>query len=250
MNEDICLLKKFNINNYFDYPYPHIIIYNALDEDIYNHLAKNYPNDKIIFESNLNNINKKMKENTRYQIKGFKCINNDNIDNLWKRFVEYHTSKEFYIKVMKIFNKEIDDTEVLIRKLSKDNPKDKILLDCQIGINTPNSIKSTVRDAHIDSSEEIYAGLFYMKDENDLCDENNGGNLDIYEINNKNNDDFFLNKGKNLINKNIIKKFKTINYSKNTFVLFLNSDKAIHGVTERQPNNISRKLINIIAEKL
>jgi hypothetical protein len=40
---------------------------------------------------------------------------------------------------------------------------DEVLLDCQIAINTPVRKRSTVRGAHVDQPDEIYAGLLYFR---------------------------------------------------------------------------------------
>ena len=41
----------------------------------------------------------------------------------------------------------------------------------------------------------------------------------------------------------------TVKYDKNTFVIFVNTNNSIHEVTPREPNPISRRLVNIIAEQ-
>ena len=46
----------------------------------------------------------------------------------------------------------------------------------------------------------------------------------------------------------ILKESKTIRYKENTFVMFLNSNKSVHGVTPRQEPGHDRLSINIIAE--
>jgi len=40
----------------------------------------------------------------------------------------------------------------------------------------------------------------------------------------------------------------TVKYERNTFVLFLNDLNALHEVTPREVNPISRRLVNIIGE--
>ena len=49
--------------------------------------------------------------------------------------------------------------------------------DCQIGINSPVSQASTVKGPHVDNRVELYAGLFYMRTDED---DSRGGSLEIF----------------------------------------------------------------------
>ena len=76
----------------------------------------------------------------------------------------------------------------------------------------------------VDSSQEIYAGLLYMrKDE----DKSSGGGLLIYD------------------KEEVV---KTIPYRRNVFVMFLNTGVSSHGVEPRIGAEIKRYTINIIGE--
>jgi hypothetical protein len=44
-----------------------------------------------------------------------------------------------------------------------------------------------------------------------------------------------------------VKVHNTVPYKANQFVLFVNSDKAIHGVTPRSVTHFSRRLVNVVA---
>jgi hypothetical protein len=57
--------------------------------------------------------------------------------------------------------------------------KGDIILDAQFVVNTPVTKMSSVRPAHVDSEDEICAGLLYMRESGDMTE---GGNLDIYKF--------------------------------------------------------------------
>jgi hypothetical protein len=47
-------------------------------------------------------------------------------------------------------------------------------MDCQVGMNSPVSRKSSVRGPHHDTPGEVYAGLLYFRD---AKDKSTGGDL-------------------------------------------------------------------------
>jgi hypothetical protein len=206
------------------------------------------------------------RENCRYQLNTHQTLDNTEIDPIWKMFVEYHTSKEFYKEVETIFGRERLKKFRILKKTNYDNlghgirkhpvelnkNSKKIVMDCQIGINSPSTIKSSVRGAHVDAHEEIYAGLLYLKHDDDR---GRGGDLNILKLKQKCKT---IEQFEKIVGKNRSKNYKnikhkleianTVKYEKNTFVLFLNDINAIHEVTSRDANPISRRLVNIIGE--
>ena len=96
-------------------------------------------------------------------------------------------------------------------------------------------------------------------------DQGHGGNLEVYKTIEDTNEKNFSFKIKLLPNKNLnvngetylrrrefdpklIEKVNNIEYGPNKFVCFLNTINAIHGVSVREKNTISRRLVNIIGE--
>ena len=264
--KDLSILKNMKQEYLKLKPYPHIIIENCLDEEIYNHLDKTYPNDNFIFNNSGKN-DKTIQSNTRYQINANQALTLNEIDNIWKLFIDYHCSSDFYQEIINAFGKDLIENFDNIKNKKKEKNKEfneltigirnkdscDILLDCQVGINSKCENISTVRGPHIDNLNEMYGGLLYFKNKND---KGFGGNLEIYDtIKPYNTLKEYKQNYKYLINKNIsksdqktIKKINEVVYNKNILVLFLNDVNSIHGVSDRHPNNISRRLVNIIGE--
>ena len=95
------VLDKFDINkHYFEDPYPHVIIEDALPEDYYNKLYATWPVSGI--------------KETLPIIGGhtFRYMSNDVLNKKlvpvsteWQKFFEDHTSQDYYLKVLNIFEK-------------------------------------------------------------------------------------------------------------------------------------------------
>jgi len=262
--EKISILNNFDRSKYFLDPYPHIIIDNVFNEKIYEELEKDFQNILI------NEFKKKTEfseENTRVQLAASEILNNRILESkIWKDFIEYHCSKDFFLNFFKIFEKEIHDflpdvykkieenknknSFIEVRgdfhksrnKLIKKNSKSDFVLDCQPSITTPNiSGQKSVRGPHVDSPYKLYAALFYLRDPKDNLQ---GGDIILYKP--KKNAQF--NKKTDVINQNDLEQKKLFKYGKNNLVMHLNTPNTIHGVSERANGNYRRNLVNIIAE--
>ena len=263
MNSILKKAKKENINT--DY-FPYIIIKDALDEKLYDDLINNYPSldDLLKSHSKMKNKKKVIDNNSRYDMNAEYSLKNSNISNSWKKFISYHTSHEFYLEILNLFENEIKklhpNLEKKIGKKLRDlktnirfdnkNIKD-FSLECQISMNSPVTNNSTVRGLHIDEANKLYAGLLYCRNKND---DSIGGNLEIFKFTddypNINNLNFknYQNKLSELqnINSDKIKKIETVKYDKNVLVFFINCKKAIHSVSIRNKTKHNRKFINFV----
>lgn len=235
--------EKFNLFQNFkkvDFklePYPHIVINNALPKTIYNKLYNEFPSN-IFFNDN------KMRYNNCPIFKNCdEILKNNNISDIWKQFIDYQSSPEFFEQFIKIFKNEIVKYYghiININDLNKNNcckrnnGKKNIILDSQIRINTPVSRKSSIISAHCDNPFKLYVGLYYMP----INDDNAGGDLHLYEMKDKNINISSIEK-KRFIDSKYLNISKIIKYKPNTFVLFLNTIKSIHGV---EPRNITTNI--------
>ena len=217
-------------------PYPHFVIDNALPQDIYEQLEKEWPKEQLLstepFDSGI-----------CYRLKADEMLKPKKVSNLWKEFTEYHTSMEFYKQMTKVFGDlvpHVDDLTLSPR--GWDSGHDKIGTDCQTVMHKPIDFSS--RTAHIDNPREIYAALLYMPYKEDRS---TGGEFQIHETHdtisevNKN--------GGREVKEKAGKIVKTIPYKANTLVVFCNkSTRCVHSVSARRDAVLHRRSVNIIAE--
>ncbi len=242
------VLSNYKKEFYFDKPFPHIEIDNALNNDIYKKLEDEY---KIIV-SYLKK-NHKFENNIRLQVNSKKILEDSFFKKtIWYDFVKFHTSKEFFNQIVDIFERDIGfnystinidkSKEILgIRSNELKNNKSNFVIDCQPGINTPVKQKSSVRGPHVDNPVELIGGLFYLKNDNDPAI---GGDLNLFESSKK-----IYFKGKAEVdNEKDLNLVKTIKYTKNKCVFFLNTLKTLHSVTPRSEGIYTRNLINFVIE--
>lgn len=245
--------KYIKEKHFFSDPFPHIVIDDCLDQELYNLLDKNFPENE--------KFNPKVKEeNSPYWIIGSDL---QSISNVWKAFIRDHISLEFYKKATEIiepFMKDLDPNYIdnigkeikdcsfgLAESGRENNPANKqkdILISVSAGINTPCKNKSIIDPPHCDFPQKLFNALLYMRKEDD---DSFGGDLTLYQV-----DKNFLFTGKNEfryeVDSKYLKAIKTIKYAKNTLVLFPQKISAIHGVTARGPTTHTRRYINIYME--
>ena len=235
----ITVLDKFDpAQHYFEDPYPHVIIEDALPEDVYKKLYDSWPVQEI---------------KDKLEIIGghtFRYMSNDVLNKKivpvsedWENFFKAHTSQEYYSKVLNLFEKHIQHIDFLKQQkvVVRGSGESKVVTETQFVIHNP--VKETTRTDHLDNPVEIYAGLLYMRKPEDEAE---GGDFVIYksdpvfEVSRQN--------GRELLETTKREVVKTIKYKPNCFVMFLNTNRAVHGVTPRINSQTERLSINIIAE--
>ena len=217
-------------------PYPHFVIENALPQDVYEQLEKEWPKEQLLSTQPYD-------DGMCYRLKADEMLKPGKVSNIWKEFTKYHTSMEFYKEMIKVFGELVPHIEDLtLSPRGWDTGNDKIGTDCQTVMHKPIDFSS--RTAHIDNPREIYAALLYMPYKDD---QSTGGEFQIHETDanitevNKN--------GGREVKEKAGKIIKTVPYKSNTLVVFCNnSTRCVHSVSARKNAVLHRRSVNIIAE--
>jgi hypothetical protein len=200
-----------NASRVFKEPFPHVVIENALKRDFYDELVRTQPSPEEIIRGQPYGSNERIDLPTEFTRE---------LDPLWREFCGFHVSKAFLEKVYEVFDGFIP-------------PVESVGMRCQPGLNTPSEDLSKVRGPHLDNPLELYAGLFYM--------DADGANLEMYKWKERK---FY---GKLEVPEECVERVKTVICRPNTYVMFLNTDKSLHGVTPRKSANF-RRLVNIVGD--
>jgi hypothetical protein len=241
-------------------PYPHVVIENCLPPEYFDALAASYPSNGEIVEFCRANPYRKFgfdegetRQNHRYDISAFQVSDRPlDLPDIWRQFVEYHTSDAFYREVVGILGADIQRTyPSLEKRLGKPlhdfstgvrfRSSCDISLDCQIGINTPATTTSSARGVHTDATTELFAILLYFTMPGD---DTPGGDLEIFRWRNSKRRVFVGSEADPAAAELV----DTVKYRANTMVMFLNTADSLHAVTPREPSVHTRRLVNIIGE--
>jgi len=244
---DLSILQNVAAADVQSDPYPHLVLQNALPEELYNALSESYPGaDKIVSPTEMGN-------NKRYQISAHVGLTSPDLTPLWQEFMRFHVSQAFWNEVIVLFGDQIralypwlesavgrslDQMSVGVRNV---HPERDVVLDCQPGINSPVTRQTSVRGPHLDNPKELFGALLYLREEHD---DSTGGDLEIYRYR-KTRGMFY---GKAEISHRQTERVATVRYQRNTLVFFLNSYHSLHGVTPRSVTSHCRRLVNFIGE--
>lgn len=229
-----------NISKVNAYPFPYAGTFECFPKEIYNELVKTRPSWQAIAGD------KKDANNRRADISAHFLKDSDNLHPLWKQFVDYHSSHDFYLQILdrfefyfKDFYPKLGDMRQYKTAKRYSGEDADIYMDCQLSVNTPVKEKCTVNNPHVDHPRELFASLLYMKTE----DDNAGGDLEFYKTVRP-----IKFHGKREADLDCIRKVMRIPYSPNAYVCFVNSPLSVHGVTEREVTSNARLMVNISLE--
>lgn len=234
-------------------PYPHLVLADAVPEDLYRQLAATFPSPQTLTGVGAEN-------NKRWNYLAWRIRRNSAIPKLWRDFIAYHTSQAFYDEIAALFAEAIcesypdrfpDETSVKalragLREYDTFGRAD-ILMDAMFSGNTPVRNATSVRTTHVDRGDKLFSGLFYMRpDDYDAV----GGDLTISRFRTHADDRrarLALFDGP-YVDDVHVEHVRTVRYDRNLLVLFINSLDAVHGVTVREPSDQTRLFINLVGE--
>ncbi|MGE7387932.1 hypothetical protein ACQKM2_20890 [Streptomyces sp. NPDC004126] len=240
-------------------PFPHVVISDALPQELYDALAKSMPTAEYIGER----IGKPITSNERYNYMSEMVLADDTMAQVWKDFVTYHSSPAFYEEFLDLFQEDLlanlPEAEKLVGPLRElrvgRRNRDAfethdILLDCTAVINSAVTGRpSAYRGPHVDKPHKLFGGLFYMRlPEDDAT----GGDLVLYKYRpgghkfhtsaSEYGDNRFD------IDPQYVEEVTTVPYRSNTLVLYPINPLALHGVSVRSLTRHQRRFIALVGD--
>jgi len=245
----MTMLRSVDRKDVISEPFPYVVIKDALDEGLCERLRRGFPDISIVSEG------ASYVSNERFSYPASKSLKNARIDEEWKRVVLEHVGQEFLDDVVRVFGREIlrvhPEFERIVGPMdrlragvrNRDNfDRADVLLDAQICVNTPvNGNPDSVRVAHIDAPDKLFAGLLYLRDPDD---HSVGGDLEIYRYLREDHEFF---QGQHVESK-YIERVAKVPYQNNALVFFINSERSLHGVSVREKTDSVRKFLNVVGE--
>lgn len=240
------------------YPYPHLVITEALEPRIFEQLSSQFPEDDII-------LNGRTAKDTWFDYPACKVVADERVSPLWRDFFKYHTSKAFFDELVALAGpqmrqlrpdleqrtgRRLEDFVVGMRPGGRGDPLADgadASMECQFYLNYTHKPR-VVRGPHVDRPSELFAMLLYFRRADD---ESSGADLEICEAA----ADLYPNphavKISTLpaeIDDSKVRTVKTATYAANTLVMFLNSAHSIHAVSPRTPTDVPRRHINFCCD--
>ena len=229
----LCVLQ--NLKNVSSEPWPHIIIENALPQEIHDELLDTLPDDRLGKQEAKDKHGKLTW--LIYEMYQEKFP----VSNIWKDFILYHTSQEFVDKVLNAFDtwtEKLPLPKNQMKLIDTNLPEDKTgnyYTEFSFVKHPPENNLSN-RTPHTDNEKEIYAGLLYLKHP---LEQSTGRDFAIHQPHS-----LKMTKKREYITPGPI--VKKCEYKSNNFVMFWNGVDTQHSVTPRQNASHPRWSINMI----
>jgi hypothetical protein len=257
--DELSILSRVRPDHLVSDPFPHLVIENALDPDVFAALEATYPSDELIVD------NRAPVQDTWYDYSAARALRDERIAPLWREFFAYHVSREFHVRLVGLFGdairalhpdletrvgRRLEDFVVGVRPGGRGNPLAPgadVSMECQFYLNF-NRAPRKMRGPHVDAPSELFAGLLYFRQS---ADESSGGDLQIC----RGSEALFPSPGSVKVDRlpaeiapDKVQVVRTVRYAPNTLVLFLNSTRSIHAVSVRSPTRLSRRHINLCCD--
>lgn len=242
------LLSNVTPADVIEAPFPHVIVKDALDKELYQALSQQFPRGEM-FEKD----GKPLANNKSYRIPAHKALADERVSELWKEFVQCHTGQAFYDKVLSVFDKQIKRLYPDLADILGRNPHDMEArvrrrgdeqiagMDAQFVYTSPVTTPSTSCPPHTDRERCLYGGMLYMRLEED---DSQGGDLEFYRFK-PGQERFRLRRHMGMEGLECV---KTVSYDTNVFLIFLHSALSLHGVSPRTVTPYPRRYVNFICE--
>jgi hypothetical protein len=247
----LSVLQRVSRGDVVRDPYPHVVVHDALPTALCQALIEQYPAPEAVGAG--------PKSNQRWSLPTTDALQSPDVPQVWKDFTRYHASPAFFSEVVDVFGAEIvrlypkcfpDEGALRRLKLGMRNLDEfedhDLLLDAQISGNTPVTEPSSVKTVHIDSNNKLFTGLLYLRPPGD---DSMGGDLDIVRFRRDLSPGQYRRRYDGMfVDDHLIEHVRTVRYSTNTLVMFVNCPDALHGVTVRQPTAQRRLFLNLVGE--
>jgi len=253
MSHPLSVLQRAKKSDARTYPYPLIVLKDALPPELCEQLVGSYPPLSAL------GVNQG-KNNARWSYPTAKALSNAAMPQIWRDFVAYNASKEFFHEVVDLFYEQIHERyperfpsldglkQLRVGVRDRDTlANNDVLMDAQISGNTPVREATSVRTSHIDSGDKLFSGLLYLRRDDD---DSKGGDLVISKFKPR----YKTEKAKlscfdgPYVPDRFLDQIETVHYAKNVLVLFINTVDSLHGVTVRQPTQHARIFLNLVGE--
>jgi hypothetical protein len=228
-----------------DDPFPHLVVRRALDDELYERLASEFPRP---------GGGMKQLEPGKFACQARAILAEGRLSPTWRAFVAHHVSAEFFRRVLALFGDRIrtlhPDLENRLGKRLEDlrpgvrfaDGRNEISLEAQCIYSEASDQPAHIIGPHLDRPVALYAGLFYFRVDGD---DSTGADLELYRW--KPGFPAYL-YGVRQVPDHLVEVVKVIRYEKNTLVFFPHSSVSIHGVSIRSAAPFPRRHVNLVGE--
>jgi hypothetical protein len=246
----MSLLSNITPDDVIAQPFPHVVIENALDEQLCLQLIRDFPPQETFTQG------RRVRSNQKFIHTGAMARQSPDLSECWKSFILDHLKPSIWEEMLRVFQRHflrtypdfeerfgrLKDLRVGTRNID-DYSRCDVLLDSELVTQTPVVGPPCVeRGPHLKTRNKPFVGYLYLRPDDD---ETEGGDHALYTLKS---DASPLFDHVQALETELVTLEKVIPYRRNTFVFFLNSPESIQGLTPRSSSGAPLMMHHILAE--
>lgn len=213
-------------------PYPHLVVENAVDEDLCRALVNHFP-PLAVFTGG-----RRFGDNVKMYYSAQRAAGDARVAPIWKSFLNDHLTPAFYQQVLRVFRPflveehpglELDALRLGVQGRDGFDTCD-ILLNASLGIHTRVAGQARLeRKPHVKDHDKFLEGFLYLRPDDDQAE---GGDYEFFSVRHGARPRFerWAQTDRDCLNLE-----RTVPYRKNTLVMVVNTRRSIQALTARGP---------------
>ena len=246
----MSLLSKISPDQIITEPFPHVVVENALDDQLCRQLMREFPPVETFTQG------QPVRSNQKIIYPGARALRNPDLSELWRSLILDHLQPSIWGESLRLFRPhllnaypdfeerfgKLDEMTTGIRNIDDFSQCD-VLLDSELVIHTPVVDEPCVeRGPHLKTRVKPFAAYLYLRPDED---DSQGSDHVLYSIK----------PGGSLLfdqvqatDPELLVVEKVIPYRQNTFIIFLNTPESIQGLTMRSVSRVPLMMFHFLAE--
>jgi hypothetical protein len=246
----MSLLSTISPDQIIAEPFPHVVVENALDENLCRQLIREFPPLETFTQG------QPVRSNQKIIYTAARALRNPDLSELWRRFILDHLQPSILEEFLRLFQPhllnaypdfeqkfgKLDELTIGIRNID-DHSQCDVLLDSELVIHTAVVDKPCVeRGPHLKTRVKPFAAYLYLRPDED---DSQGSDHVLYSIRP---DSQLLFDRVQATDPELLTVEKVIPYRHNTFIIFLNTPESIQGLTVRSIGKVPLMMYHFLAE--
>ena len=246
----MSLLSNITPDQVVAEPFPHVLVENALDEELCRQLIREFPPPETFTQG------RPVGSNQKLIYTGARALADPDLSDGWKSFISEHLQPSIWAEMLGLFRPHLlgayPDFEQRFGKLDELRPgvrniddysRCDLLLDSELVMHTPVVGRPAAeRGPHLKICTKPFLGFLYLRPDEDDAQ---GADHVLYSIKPGPSPLFDQVQA---TDPELLTAEKVIPYRNNTFIFFLNTPESIQGLTPRSPSGVPLLMHHFLVE--
>lgn len=246
----MSLLSNITPDQVVAEPFPHVVVENALDEELCQQLIREFPPLETFTEG------RPALSNQKIIYAGATALADPHLSDRWKKLIREHLQPSIWGEMLRLFRPhllraypdfeerfgQLDELRTGVRYID-DHSRCDLLLDSELVVHVPVVGRPAIeRGPHLKTCNKPFVGYLYLRPDED---ETRGPDHVLYSV--KPGAALLFDRVQATDPEHLTAE-KVIPYRNNTFIFFLNTPGSIQGLTARSASRVPLMMYHFVVE--